>query len=63
MSIINNFLVIFHIQSCQTSHEAWEELIKFYEAKDVVIKMHLKNKLQSLKMREIDNVAKHIHSF
>jgi hypothetical protein len=55
--------MIFHIQSCQSSHEAWVELCKLYEAKDVVITMHLKDKLQSLKMRESDSVTKHVHLF
>ncbi len=55
--------MISHIQSCQSSHEAWVELCKLYEAKDVVITMHLKDKLQSLKIRESDSVTKHIHLF
>jgi hypothetical protein len=55
--------MISHIQLCQSSHEAWVELCKLYEAKDVVITMHLKDKLQSLKMRESNSVTKHIHLF
>jgi hypothetical protein len=55
--------MISHIQSCQSSHEAWAELCKLYEAKDVVITMHLKDRLQSLKMGEYNSVTKHIHLF
>jgi len=53
--------MISHIQSFQNSHEAWVELCKLYGVKDVVITMHLKDKLQSLKMRESNSVTKHIH--
>jgi hypothetical protein len=55
--------MISHIQSFQNSHEAWVELCKLYGVKDVVITMHLKDKLQSLKMRESNSVTKHIHLF
>ncbi len=54
--IITNHLyniVVFHIQSCHTFDEVWEDLCKFYETKNVVIGMHLKDKLQSLKMKEL----------
>jgi hypothetical protein len=46
-------IVVFHIQSCHTFDEVWEDLFKFYETKNVVIKMQLKDKLQSLKMKKI----------
>jgi hypothetical protein len=55
--------MISHIQSCQSSHEALVELCKLYESKDVVITMYLKDKLQSLKIRESNSVTKHIHLF
>jgi len=34
---------------------------KLYEAKDVVIGMHLKHKLRSLKAKESNSVTKHIN--
>jgi hypothetical protein len=46
-------IVVFHIQSCHTFDQVWEDLCRFHETKNVVIIMHLKNKLQSLKMKEI----------
>ncbi len=66
LSIIINCLgntIIFHLQSCHTSHEAQDELCKLYEIVDVVTKIHFINKLQSLKMRETNSVTKHVHSF
>jgi hypothetical protein len=46
-------IVVFHIQSCHMFDEVWEDLCRFYETKNVVIKMDLKDKLQSYKMKEI----------
>jgi len=34
-----------------------------YETKDVVFRMYLRDKLQSLKMRGIDSVIKHVQTF
>jgi len=44
-------------------HDAWQELIKMFESQDVVTKMFLGDNLQTLKMREGENVVKHIQSF
>jgi uncharacterized pyridoxal phosphate-containing UPF0001 family protein len=66
LSIIINCLgniIIYHLQSCRTYHEAQEELCKLYEIVNVVIKIHFINKLQSLKMKETNSVTKHVHSF
>ncbi len=54
--IITNHLynkLVFHIQSCHTFDEVLEDLRRFYETKNIVIRMHLRDKLQSLKMKEI----------
>jgi hypothetical protein len=64
--LINNSInnsIISHIQLCPTSHNAWNELIKLFESQDVVTKMYLKNKLHTLKMKENENMMKHIHVF
>jgi hypothetical protein len=34
-----------------------------FESKDAITKMYFKNKLQTLKMKEGDNMTKHIHKF
>ncbi len=39
------------------------KIIRLYEAKDVITKMYLRNKLQTLKMGENEFVTKHIHTF
>jgi hypothetical protein len=51
------------VESKLTSNEAWLELIQIFESKDAVTKMFLKGKLQTLKMKEGENVTKHIHKF
>ena len=61
--VINNCLenyIVSHIQSCTTSNLAWQELIKIFESQDALTKMYLKDKLHTLKMKENDNVTKHI---
>jgi len=66
LTLINNSIdnsTISHIQLCPTSHDAWNDLIKLFESQDVVTKMHLKNKLHTLKMKENENMMKHIHVF
>jgi hypothetical protein len=39
------------------------ELIQIFELKGAVTKMFLKDKLQTLKMKEGENMTKHIHKF
>jgi hypothetical protein len=66
LTTINNCLdnsVISHVYSKLTSNEAWLELIQIFESKNEVTKMFLKDKLQTLKMKEGENVTKHIHKF
>jgi hypothetical protein len=58
LTIINNCLdnsVISHVKSKLTSNEAWLELIQIFESMDEVTKMFLKDKLQTLKMKEGEN--------
>ncbi len=62
--IINNCLdnnVDSHVESKLTSNEVWLELIQIFESKDVVTKVFLKDKLQTIKMKKGENVTKHIH--
>jgi len=64
--IINNCLennVVSHIQSYTIPNWAWQELTRIFEFQDALIKMHLKNKLHTLKMRKSDSVIKHVHLF
>ena len=66
LTIVNNCLensIVSHIQSCKTSHLAWSKLINIFESQDIVTKMHLKEKLLNLKMKENTSVVKHIHNF
>lgn len=66
LTLINNSIdnrIITHIQLCPTSHDEWNELIKLFESQDVVTKIYLKNKLHTLKMKENENMTKHIHVF
>ena len=66
LTIINNCLennVVSHIQSCTNANQAWQELTRIFESQDTVTKMHLKDKLHTLKMKESDNVTKHVHLF
>ncbi len=39
------------------------ELIQIFELKGAITEMFLKDKLQTLKMKEGENVTKHIHKF
>ena len=66
LTIISNYLansIVSYIQSCKTSHSAWSKLINIFESQDIVTKMHLKEKLLNLKMKENTSVVKHIHNF
>lgn len=66
LTIINNCIessIVSHIQSRQKSFSAWSELISIFESQDIVTKMHLKEKLLTLKMKENISVVKHIHTF
>jgi hypothetical protein len=59
LSIINDCLennIVSHIRSCKTLHEAWEGLSNVFESQDVGIKMYLKNKLYTLKMKVSQNI-------
>jgi len=49
------------VESKLTSNEVWLELIQIFESKDVVTKVFLKDKLQTIKMKKGENVTKHIH--
>jgi len=60
LAIINN--CIDNNISSPTSDDAWSELTKLFESQ-YVIKMHLQNKLHTLKMRENENITKQIHVF
>ncbi len=48
------------MQSKALGHEAWLELNRLFESLDALF---LNDKMQTLKMREGDNVTKHIHNF
>ncbi len=55
---IMNYCVDNNISSpTSTSHHAWSELTRLFESQNVVMKMHLKNKLHTLKMRENENLT------
>lgn len=65
-SIINNCLdnlIVSHIQHCKSASNAWKQLCDMYETKDVVSRMYLRDKLQSLKMRETKSLTKHLHTY
>lgn len=55
--------VISHITSCTTTVEAWNQLNLVYKATNMITKMHLKEKLATLKMQEGESVTTHIHNF
>ena len=66
LTIITNCLdnnIVSHIQSKLTSNEAWQELIRIFESHDVVTKMYLKDNIYNLKMKEGENMVRHIHTF
>ena len=66
LTIINNCLennVVSHIQSYSYANQTWQELSRIFESQDAVTKMHLKDKLHTLKMKESDSVTKHVHLF
>jgi hypothetical protein len=52
--------IVFHIQSYVTTHDTWDEFLNHV---DVLIKMYLKDKLHTLKMKENKIITKHIHVF
>lgn len=55
--------VILHVQSKITLKKTWVKLTIMFESKDAITKMCLKNKLQTSKMKEGDNMTKHMHKF
>ena len=62
--MINNCLentIVSHVQSHTPAHLAWQELLKLSESHDDVTKIYMKDKLHTLKMKENESVAKHIH--
>jgi hypothetical protein len=66
LTLISNCLdniVISHVQSCTTARLTWTKLTKLFESQDVVTNIYLKDKLHTLKMKEINSVKKHIHIF
>lgn len=52
-----------HIQSCTKANQAWQEVTRICGSQDKVTKMHLKDKLHTLKIKESDNGTKHVHLF
>jgi hypothetical protein len=63
LAIINNCVDNNISSPTSTSHHAWSDVTKLFEPQNVVMKMHLKNKLHTLKMRENENITKYIHMF
>lgn len=66
LTIITNCLEVSqvsHISSKESSKDAWEELIRLFEAHDSVTRMYLKERLTTLKMKENESMIKHIHTF
>ena len=66
LTIINNCLensIVSHVQSSKTANQAWTILINIFESQDIVTRMHMKDKLLNLKMKENSSVVKHIHNF
>jgi len=66
LSIMNNCLknsIACHIQHCKSSSSAWKQLCDMYKTKNVVSRMYLRHKLQSLKMRGTDSITKHMYNF
>ena len=66
LTIITNCFenhIVPHVQSCSTVHQAWITLTSVFESQDVITKMHLKDKLHTLKMKENESIIKHIHKF
>lgn len=66
LTVINNCLenlIAFYIQSYKTFHLVRSKLINIFESQDIVIKMHLKDKLFNFKMEKTQNVLKQVHNF
>lgn len=66
LTIIKNCLqnnYISHVGSFDKSKEASGELTRLFEAQDAITKMYSHDKLATLKMRENENMIKHIHAF
>jgi hypothetical protein len=63
LAIINNYVDNNISSPTSTSQHAWSELTKVFESQNLVMKMQLKNKLHTLKMRENENIMKHIYVF
>ncbi len=54
---------IFHISSCNTSKETWDEVFNLFEVHDSMTKMYLMEQLTKLKMKENETMTKHVHNF
>ncbi len=63
LAIINNCVDNNISSPTSTSRHAWSELTKLFESQNIVMEMHLQNKLHTLNMRENENITKHIHVF
>ncbi len=66
LTIIANYLnssQVFHISYCNISKEAWDKLLCLFEVHDLMTKMYLMKQLTMLKMKENENVTKHVHNF
>jgi hypothetical protein len=66
ITIIANHLnnsQVSHISYCNISKEAWDNLGCLFEVHDLVTKMYLMKQLTMLKMKENENVTKHVHNF
>jgi hypothetical protein len=55
--------VVSHVQACESSHEAWRDFsISYSNLKIPLLKCILKT-LETLKIKELKSVMKHIHLF
>jgi hypothetical protein len=54
---------VFHISSCNTYKETWDEVFNLFEVHDSMTKMYLMEWLTVLKMKENETVIKHVHNF
>ncbi len=65
LTIIANYLnnsQVSHISYCNILKEAWDKLLCLFELHDSVTKMYLMKQLTMLKMKENENVTKHVHN-
>lgn len=64
--IINNCLdnsLTCHIQRCETSKTAWDELLRLFQSQDPITKMYIMDTISSIKMKEGEQLMKHIQKF